>query len=223
MAISLTVTKAFAEKCRSLCMLIAKCVHAKVMAAFLDTLINMMFFFNLHIFWWIYMVYVAGQFLGIVWKSSRRFLCSKCLNWHKWEIKNQVYARVMPVKKETRRINYKPITFQNAALQLNGMHLNIPSTECLMPCRAASSSGTAWVGNAYAKSLAPWPILSISGYDDTTSPHQTFECMIYDCNTHPRLWYLNFIAILSFVCPKLDALNYWLAYTMTDTYLLTVL
>ena len=24
------------------------------------------------------------------------------------------------------------------------------------------------------KTLTPWPILSISGYDDTTSPHQTF-------------------------------------------------
>ena len=27
--------------------------------------------------------------------------------------------------------------------------------------------------------------------------------MIYDCDTHSCLWYLNFIAILSFVCPKL--------------------
>ena len=34
MAIGLTVTKTFAEKCRSLCTLIGKCVHAKVMAAF---------------------------------------------------------------------------------------------------------------------------------------------------------------------------------------------
>ena len=84
------------------------------------------------------------------------------------------------------------------------MHLNSPSTECWKPCRAASRSGTAWVGNAYARWLAPWPILSISGYDDTTSPHQT---MIYDCNTHSRLWYLNFITILSFVCPKLACIE----------------
>ena len=76
-----------------------KCVHDKVMAAFLDTKINMMHSFNLHILWWIYMVYVAGRFLWIVWKSSRWFLCSKCLNWHKWKIKNQAYARVMPVYK----------------------------------------------------------------------------------------------------------------------------
>ena len=34
MAIGLTVTKPFAEKCRSLCALIGRCVHAKVMAAF---------------------------------------------------------------------------------------------------------------------------------------------------------------------------------------------
>ena len=27
--------------------------------------------------------------------------------------------------------------------------------------------------------------------------------MIYDCNTHSRPWYPNFIAILSFVCPRL--------------------
>ena len=33
MAIGLTVTKSFAEKCRSLCTLIGKCVHAKVMVA----------------------------------------------------------------------------------------------------------------------------------------------------------------------------------------------
>ena len=83
------------------------------------------------------------------------------------------------------------------------MYLNSPTTECWTTCRAASSSGTAWVGNACARSLVPWPILSISGYDDTTSTHQTFYGMIYDCDTQSRLWYLNFIVILSFVCPKL--------------------
>ena len=85
------------KKCRSLCTVIVKCVQSKVMAAFLDTKINMMHSFNLHIFWWVYVIYVAGQFLWIVWKSRRWFLCSKCLNWHKWEIKNQLYTRVMPV------------------------------------------------------------------------------------------------------------------------------
>ena len=43
------------------------------------------------------------------------------------------------LKKETRRINYKPKICQNATLQSNGMHLNSPSTECWAPCRAASS------------------------------------------------------------------------------------
>ena len=60
-------------------------------------------------------------------------------------------------------------------LPLNGMHLNISSTECWTPCGAASSSGTAWMGNTCARSLALWVILSISGYDDTISPHQTFQ------------------------------------------------
>ena len=83
------------------------------------------------------------------------------------------------------------------------MHLSGPSTECWTPCRATSSSGKAWVDNAYARSFAPSAILSIPGYDNTTSPHQTFLGMIYDCNTHSPLWYLNFIAIPSFVCPKL--------------------
>ena len=76
--------------------------------------------------------------------------------------------------KKTRRINYKPKIRQNAALPLYGMYLNSPSTDCWTPCLAASGSGMAWVDNAYAKSLAPWAILSISGYDDTTCPHQTF-------------------------------------------------
>ena len=66
-----------------------------------------------------------------------------------------------------------------------------------------SSSGTACMGNAYARSLAPWAILSISGYDDTTSPHQTFYGMIYACDTHSCLCYFTFITIPSFVYPKL--------------------
>ena len=31
--------------------------------------------------------------------------------------------------------------------------------------------------------------------------------MIYDCNTHSRLWYLNFITILPFVSPKLACIE----------------
>ena len=104
--------------------------------------------------------------------------------------------------KKTRRINCKPKIRQNAALPLNGMHLNSPSTECWTSCRAASG-----VDNAYARSLAHWAILSIYGYDDTTSPHQTFQGMIYDCYTHSCLWYLNFTAISSFVCPNLACIE----------------
>ena len=74
-------------------------------------------------------------------------------------------------------------------------------------CRVANGSGTAWVDNAYARSLAPWATLSIFGYDDTTSPHQTFKGMIYDCIIHSCLRYLNFIAIPSFVCPKLACIE----------------
>ena len=44
-------------------------------------------------------------------------------------------------------------------------------------------------------------------YDGTTSPHQTFQGMMYDCNTHSCLWYFNFIAISSFVCPKLACIE----------------
>ena len=81
---------------------------------------------------------------------------------------------ILMLEKKTHRINHKPKISQNAALPLNEMHLNSPSTECWTPCRVASSSGTAWVGSAYARLLAPGAILSISGYDDTNSPHQTF-------------------------------------------------
>ena len=98
---------------------------------------------------------------------------------------------------------------QNIAMSLNGMHLNIPSIECWTLCRAASSSGTAWVGNAYARSLAPWAILSISGYDDRTSPRLTFKAWSMIVVPNSSLWYmyLNFIAISSCVCPKLTCIE----------------
>ena len=75
--------------------------------------------------------------------------------------------------KKNHRINHKPEIRQNAALSLNGM-LEQSINWILDAFRTASSSGMAWVNKAYARSLAPWAILSISGYDDTTSPHQTF-------------------------------------------------
>ena len=128
------------------------------------------------------------------------------------------------LKKETSRIKYKPKICQNAALQLNGKHLNSPSTECWTPCRAASSSGTDWVGSAYARSLAPCPILSISGTMMTrpvlTKPFKALSMIIilipvYDILLSSQSGYSS--------VPNWHALNYWLAYTMTDIYLLMVL
>ena len=42
-------------------------------------------------------------------------------------------------------------------------------------------------------------------WHDQSSPN--FQGMIYDCNTPSCLWYLNFIAISSFVCPKLACIE----------------
>ena len=42
--------------------------------------------------------------------------------------------------------------------------------------------------------------------------------MIYDCNTHSCLWYFNFIAIPSFVCPKLACIE-WLISLNNDRHL----
>ena len=78
MAIGLIVTKPFAEKCWSLCALIGKCVHAKVMATFLDTKINMMHSFNLHIF--------GGDLYGI---------CSWSVPVNHMEIKPMVFMQEM--------------------------------------------------------------------------------------------------------------------------------
>ena len=118
-------------------------------------------------------------------------------------LEKQTKTKQKQNKTNTQRINHKPKIRQNTDLPLNGMHLNSQSTECWTPGRAASSSGTAWVGNAYAKSLAPCKASSRAGYDDTAGPHQTFQGTIYACDTHSCLRYFNSIAIPSFVCPKL--------------------
>ena len=142
---------------------------------------------------------------------------------------------LMLEKKNPHQFDYKPKLCHNAALPSNGIHLNIASTNCWTLCRAASSLGTVWVGNAYAKSFATWAILSISGYDDATCdllpppppppPHthththtQTFKAWsmivvlitVYDIliSSHPR----------HSSAPNWHALNYWLAYKMIDTY-----
>ena len=118
--------------------------------------------------------------------------------------------------KLTCRFNYKPNLCQNTELPSNVMHLTIPSRECWTLCRAASSSGTAWVGNAWAMSVASLAILAIFGNDDMTSHLQIFKAWsmfgllipVYD------------ILISSQSChsaaPNWHTLNYWLTYTMAD-------
>ena len=77
-------------------------------------------------------------------------------------------------RKKTHRINHTYKIRPNAALPLNGMHLNSLTTECWTPCRAASSSGTAWVDNAYARSLAlGTPLRQCCGWNSTQ--HQTWR------------------------------------------------
>ena len=39
-----------------------------------------------------------------------------------------------------------------------------------------------YVGPQAAQARPRWAMLSISGYDDTTSPHQTFQGMMYDAD-----------------------------------------
>ena len=56
-------------------------------------------------------------------------LCSKSLKWRRnWKSSSR-----------SRDTNYKPKLCQNAALPLNGVHLNNPSTECWKFCWAATA------------------------------------------------------------------------------------
>ena len=107
---------------------------------FLDTKINLMDSFKLHIFWWMYRAYAGRQFLEIVWKSSQWFLCGKCLNWHNEKLKinfmltwwrrinslyNVSWIKIPMLKKHMALITNRKNVCQNAALLLNAMHLNI--------------------------------------------------------------------------------------------------
>ena len=83
--------------------------------------------------------------------------------------------------KKTRRINYKPKIRQNATLPSNGMHLNSPSTEC-------------WTSPFMA--MMTRPVLT-----------KLFKAWSMIVDTHSCLWYFNFIAISSFVCPKLACIE----------------
>ena len=96
------------------------------------------------------------------------------------------------LKKHTHSFNYKHKLCQNAALSLNGMHLNIPSTECSTLCRAESYSGTAWVGQCLCEVARSFG-----------NPSDTWQWW----NDHSSLWYLNVITIPPFVCPKLTCVK----------------
>ena len=120
--------------------------------------------------------------------------------------------------KTTRRFNYKPRLCQNAELPSNGMHLDIPSTQCWAHCRTASSSGTAWVGNAYAMSLASWVIFTIFDNDDMTSPLNFFKAWSMFVLLIPVYDILISSQSCHSAAPNWHALNYWLTYTMDDTY-----
>ena len=105
------------------------------------------------------------------------------------------------------RFNYKAKRCRNAALPLNGMHLNIPSTEFgrfvwpqadqTRPGRAVFMRGRSPFGqSSWYLAIMTRPVLTNLSKD-----------MIHECTTHPFLWYLNFIAIPSFVRPKLTCIR----------------
>ena len=110
--------------------------------------------------------------------------------------------------KKTRRINYKPKIRQNATLPSNGMHLNSPSTECSTSCRAASGSGTAWVDNKLMRGRSligqSSPFMAMMTRPVLTKLFKAWSMIV---DTHSCLWYFNFIAISSFVCPKLACIE----------------
>ena len=63
------------------------------------------------------------------WKSSRRSRDAGAIKFVPWIKKHQY------LKKIACWFNYKPKLCQNAVFSLNGMHLNIPPTECQTYCR----------------------------------------------------------------------------------------
>ena len=115
--------------------------------------------------------------------------------------------------------NTQPKIRQNAALPLNGMHLNSPSTECwpqaarARPVWAMLMRGRLLLGQS-SRYLAMMtrPVL--------TKPFKAWSMLVilipvYDILISSQSRHLS--------TPNWHALNYWLAYRMTDTYLLMVL
>ena len=216
MAIGLTVIKPFAKKCRLLCTPFGKSMDVKVMAFFFQTQKSTWCTHSICIIFsgcikYMKVVnscklygnetngfYAANASTDINAKLKLKFTLTWCpciIHCILDKTKN---------KQKPRKINYKLKFCQKAVLSLNGIHLSIPSTECwtLLPLW---SSNTTWVGTAYARSFSPsspWASLSISGNDDPTSPHITFQGMTFDCSTQSSLKFLNFFTIPSFVCLK---------------------
>ena len=171
------------------------------------------------------MVYVAGQFLRIVWKSNRCFFAAnawtdiserlkiKFTHVWCWCINSlHIVFTYWCLKKETRRINNKPKICQNVALQLNGMHLNSASTECWTPCRTASSSGTAWVAmlirgrsllgqSSRYLSMMTRPVLTkrFKAWSMIVIFNPVYDILISSQSCHSS-------------APNWHALNYWLAH-----------
>ena len=124
------------------------------------------------------------------------------------------------LKKETRRINYKPKLSQNAALQLNGMHLSSPSTECwtaLSGCKQLRHGLGGQCLCEVARSLA-YPLdndLAMMTRPVLAKPFKAWSMIVMPIPVYD-------ILISSQSChssaPNWHALNYRLAYTMTDTY-----
>ena len=97
------------------------------------------------------------------------------------------------------------------------MHLNSPLPECWTSCRAASSSGTAWVDNAHMRGRSllgqssrylamtrPVPAKPFKAWSMIVILIPVYDILILSQSHH-----------LS--APNWHALSYWLAYTMTDT------
>ena len=123
---------------------------------------NLMHSFNLHIFWWMYKVYIKNSckshrnkavfYTENAWtdtseieKLKIKFTLTWCRCFNSLHDVFPSQKNISMFEKTTRRFNYKPKLCQNSALSLNGTHLNIPSTECVTLYRAAAAQAhTGW-------------------------------------------------------------------------------
>ena len=85
------------------------------------------------------------------------------------------------------------------------------------------SSGTSWVCNIYARSFAPWAILSIMAMMSRPVLNDFFKTWSMITALTPVNHILISSQSLHSSPPNLHALNYWLAYTLINTHLLMVL